>query len=114
MDDVNFNNFNVEHYIFNNTGNMDANFLKGFVSGGVFIGLLLSFINHKSAVSNYNDLKADTTYNKVVLDRIDYNIQIKDTTIYNIKKEMINYEEDVYNLTDSSTIVLFKQLLSDN
>lgn len=52
----------------------------------------------------------DTTYNKVVLDSIEYRIIEKDSTIKKIKYEMKYEVNKVYTLDDSATVKLFYQL----
>ena len=60
-----------------------------------------------------NIVKPDTTYNKVILDSIEYNIKKKDSVIVEIKKK-IKYEiEESNNLNDSDAVILFKQLASE-
>ena len=57
-----------------------------------------------------NIIKPDTTYNKVVLDSIEYNITKKDSVIYNIKQEMKNEVTESFELSDSVAVELFKEL----
>lgn len=65
-------------------------------------------IEHKEQV-----IIVDTVYNKVVLDSIEYNIIKRDSVVYNLKQEM-KYETDkVFNMSDSATIKLFYQLVSE-
>lgn len=65
------------------------------------------------AEATENITKPDTTYNKVILDSIEYNIKKKDSVIVEIKKK-IKYEiEEANNLNDSDAIILFKQLASE-
>lgn len=52
----------------------------------------------------------DTTYNKITLDSIDYNIIKKDSFIYNIKQEMKDEVTKSYNMDDSAAFELFKEL----
>lgn len=52
----------------------------------------------------------DTTYNKVVLDSIEYRIIEKDSTIKKIKYEMKYEVNKIYTLDDSATVKLFYQL----
>lgn len=56
----------------------------------------------------------DTTYNKIVLDSIEYNITKKDSVIYYIKYKMKNEVTKVLNLDDSAAVKLFKELASGN
>lgn len=65
-----------------------------------------------------NDIKDkeiinDTTYNKVTLDSIEYNIIKKDSTIYHLKEEYEKEVEQNYNSSDSDAIALFYKLVSD-
>lgn len=60
-----------------------------------------------------NIVKPDTTYNKVVLDSIEYNIIKKDSIIYYIKQEMKNEVIKVLELDDSSAVKLFEQLCAE-
>ena len=57
-----------------------------------------------------NIAKPDTTYNKVVLDSIEYNITKKDSVIYNIKQEMKDEVTESFELSDSVAVKLFKKL----
>jgi hypothetical protein len=52
----------------------------------------------------------DTSYNKVVLDSIEYHIIEKDSTIKKIKYQMKYEVNKVYTLDDSATVKLFYQL----
>lgn len=56
----------------------------------------------------------DTTYNKVLLDSINYNIKVKDSIIVNLKKK-IEYEmEQAINADDSCAIKQFHELAGTN
>jgi hypothetical protein len=52
----------------------------------------------------------DTSYNKVVLDSIEYRIIEKDSTIKKIKYQMKYEVNKVYTLDDSATVKLFYRL----
>lgn len=52
----------------------------------------------------------DTSYNKVILDSIEYRIIEKDSTIKKIKYQMKYEVNKVYTLDDSATVKLFYQL----
>lgn len=52
----------------------------------------------------------DTSYNKVVLDSIEYHIIKKDSTIKKIKYQMKYEVNKVYTLDDSATVKLFYRL----
>lgn len=54
----------------------------------------------------------DTTYNKVVLDSIEYNIIKRDSVIYEIQKKMKYEIEKSFLINDSSAVELFKKLAS--
>lgn len=56
---------------------------------------------------------ADTSYNKIKLDSINVEIGKHDTVIYNIKIKTKDEIDKVYQLNDSASIELFKQLVSD-
>lgn len=52
----------------------------------------------------------DTTYNKVVLDSIEYRIRIKDSVIVELKKQ-VKYEiEQAINANDSDAVKQFYEL----
>lgn len=65
-------------------------------------------IEHKEQV-----IVIDTVYNKVVLDSIEYNIIKRDSVVYNLKQEMQYETNKVFNMSDSATIKLFYQLVSE-
>ena len=52
----------------------------------------------------------DTVYNKVVLDSINYNIHIKDSTIVELKKKVEYETEQAINANDSDAIKQFYEL----
>lgn len=52
----------------------------------------------------------DTVYNKVVLDSINYNIHIKDSTIVKLKKKIEYETEQAINANDSNAIKQFYEL----
>lgn len=52
----------------------------------------------------------DTSYNKVILDSIEYRIIEKDSTIKKIKYQMKYEINKVYTIDDSATVKLFYQL----
>lgn len=54
----------------------------------------------------------DTTYNKVTLDSIEYNIIKRDSVIYEIQKKMKYEIEKSFLINDSSSVELFKKLAS--
>ena len=71
--------------------------------------------NDNNSKIDYNNVTLpDTTYNKVILDSIEYNIHKKDSTIVELKKR-IEYEmEQAINANDSIAIEQFKELASSN
>ncbi len=70
--------------------------------------------NNNSKIDCNNITLPDTTYNKVILDSIEYNIHKKDSTIIELKKR-IKYEmEQTINANDSIAIEQFKELAGTN
>lgn len=66
--------------------------------------------NNNSKIDYNNVIISDTTYNKVTLDSIEYNIHKKDSTIVELRKR-IKYEmEQAINANDSAAIKQFKEL----
>lgn len=59
---------------------------------------------------NTQEVFIDTTYNKIILDSIEYNIIKKDSVIYNIKQEMKDEVTKSFELSDSAAVNLFKEL----
>lgn len=68
-------------------------------------------VNTKQEISNIHNDDIDTTYNKIVLDSIEYNIIKKDSVIYNLKTEMQDEIEKSYILNDSASVKLFESLV---
>lgn len=54
--------------------------------------------------------QVDTTYNKVVLDSIEYNIKTIDSTIVNLKYKLKEDVKQVENISDSASVILFQRL----
>lgn len=52
----------------------------------------------------------DTTYNKVVLDSIEYNIIKRDSIIYKLKEKYYDELEKVISASDSDVVKQFKAL----
>lgn len=52
----------------------------------------------------------DTTYNKVILDSIQYNIKVKDSVIVKLKTKMQYEIEQAINSSDSDAIKQFYEL----
>lgn len=73
---------------------------------GVYIGSIIIINNIKP--NKFIDI--DTTYNKITLDSIEYNINKKDSFIIEFKKKFEYEKEQVLNASDSANIELFKQL----
>lgn len=75
---------------------------------GAYFAFYFHFKEHKDDVEPI--VVPDTTYNKVVLDSIDYNIKIKDSIIIKLKKK-VEYEIDkAINANDSITLMQFREL----
>ena len=79
--------------------------------GLFFYGFHLGYNKNKSKGIE-NTIIYDTTYNKVVLDSIEYNIIKKDSVIYKIKQEMKDEVTKSFGLNDSAAVELFKKLVS--
>lgn len=74
--------------------------------------LLIVMMNNEKP-NKSNTVIQDTTYNHIVLDSIKYKIIEKDTIIYKLHIKMKEDVEASYNLDDSSSIQLFKQLVNE-
>ena len=79
------------------------------------IFFIIGYVVKQKEINNdkYIINKADTVYNKIVIDSLEYNIIKKDSIIYNIKenvKEEINF---AINADDSTTVMLFQKLVSE-
>lgn len=89
----------------------------GVVIVSICIGLS-AYCYHRGLVRGRNEVienivKPDTTYNKVALDSIEYNIIKKDSIIKHIKYEMQHEIKKVNTINDSTAVKLFKQLCTD-
>lgn len=76
---------------------------------GFCLFIKLKFNNNKNDI-----ILQDTTYNTVILDKIKHNIIIKDSIITKIKYK---YETEIIkanNMSDSSSVELFKLLCSSD
>lgn len=83
-----------------------------FYVSGWFCGWMIGKKNHPSTNQiNLEHPIIDSTKQK--LDSIEYNIIYKDTIIYRIKEEMINDIKQVQTLDDSSAVIEFKKLVSE-
>lgn len=72
---------------------------------GYYIG------NNNNEKTNYdNVIIPDTTYNKVTLDSIEYNINKKESTIIELKKRTKYEIEQAINANDDIAIKQFKEL----
>lgn len=74
---------------------------------GCIIGVVIKYNAIRTPVEQQ---LIDTTYNKVVLDSIEFRIIEKDSTIKKIKYQMKYEVNKVYTLDDSATVKLFYQL----
>lgn len=74
---------------------------------------LVSRLSIKNDVSVEPVKPVDTTYNRVVIDSIEYNIIKRDSIIVQIKDSII-YELQLNQTADDTTVVVnFQKLLSD-
>lgn len=81
------------------------------IATSLVIGYFVGFITGYKCNRIENDIKPiDTTYNKIVLDSIEYNIRTKDTIIYNIKKQMKYEIEEAIVANDNDAVRQFKEL----
>lgn len=82
---------------------------------GCGVGTYFAFYFHFKENNNNNEITLpDTTYNKVTLDSIQYNINKKDSTIIEFKKKF-KYEKDkAINASDSDAIKRFNELAGSN
>lgn len=68
----------------------------------------------KNKIINNNDIQQpDTTYNRIILDSIEYNIIKKDSIIYKIKEDAKQEIDYAINANDSVTVMLFQKLVSE-
>lgn len=84
---------------------------------GIIMCLMLYIfynVKHNQKIKNEQTvIIGDTTYNKVVLDSIEYNIIYRDSIIYKLKEQM-EYEKDkVHNMSDNDAVKLFYELVSE-
>lgn len=85
-------------------------YLLGCIIGAIIAIYYHNKDNNKNNIK-YNDI--DTTYNKIKLDSIEYNITKKDSIITEIKKKF-EYEKDkAINASDSDAIKQFIELASE-
>ena len=77
---------------------------------GIVISIICCNILDNKYKEHTNINKIDTTYNKVLLDSIEYNIELKCSTIVELKR-LSKYEtEQAINSNDSTAIEQFKSL----
>lgn len=77
---------------------------------GIAISIICCNVLDNKRKEHININKIDTTYNKVLLDSIEYNIQLKCSTIVELKR-LSKYEtEQAINSNDSAAIEQFKSL----
>lgn len=80
--------------------------------------ILISYLFIKHEIRDYEEYKQqveiiDTTYNHIILDSIKYNIIIKDSIIYHIKHEYEDSIKQSITYDDSTSLELFKRLVSE-
>lgn len=75
-------------------------FIAGYVVGD----------KQNQIIDNKDVVLPDTTYNKVTLDSIEYNVIKKDSTIYKLKEEVKDEIEKALNVDDSIAVEQFKSL----
>lgn len=90
-------------------GNKKQHSVFAFVFGIVISIICCNILNNKYK-EHTNINKIDTIYNKVLLDSIEYNIELKCSTIVELKR-LSKYEtEQAINNNDSAAIEQFKSL----
>ena len=77
---------------------------------GLLIGMGIMDLIQRNDTSSHPVLQADTTYNKVKLDSIQFKVGKHDTTIYNLKIKLAHDKEAAYRLNDSDVVNMFKEL----
>lgn len=81
----------------------------GLILQVITIIVLTMFVSFFNRVDN--NVKIDTTYNKVLIDSIQLNITRTESTIVEYNK-ILNYEMDkANNLSNDSAVLLFRELL---
>lgn len=83
---------------------------------GCAIGAYFAFYFHfKEYEDNIESIAVpDTTYNKVILDSIEYNIHKKDSTIVELKKQTEYEMDQAINANDSIAVKQFYELAGAN
>lgn len=86
----------------------------------IVIGIVISFFlgvfigkEEFSYKNNNKEIIVDTSYNKIILDSIEYNINKKDSTITEIKKKFEYEKNKALNASDSDAIKQFIKLASE-
>lgn len=86
----------------------------------IVIGIVISFFlgvfigkEEFSYKNNNKEIIVDTSYNKIILDSIEYNINKKDSTITEIKKKFEYEKNKALNTSDSDAIKQFIKLASE-
>lgn len=87
----------------------------------VLIIIVFCFVGYYKSNQRLNrikELEAEVEYYKnaanpsgEVIDSLKYNIQYRDTTIFNIKKKYVEDVEIIKNMPDSSAVNLFHKLV---
>lgn len=67
-------------------------------------------MNYHPKVNTTNVELIDTTYNKVIMDSISYNIIVRDSTIIKLKKKSSYEIEQAISANDSIAVEQFKEL----
>ena len=68
-------------------------------------------IGNNCKINNIDNVDVyDTTYNKVILDSIQYNIKVKDSVIVKLKTKMQYEIEQAINADDSTAVEQFYKL----
>lgn len=70
--------------------------------------------NNNDNSNDTNFIQIDTSYNKVILDSINYNIIKRDSIIIKLNIKLKENVKQSYNLNDSASVELFKQLVGAN
>lgn len=81
----------------------------------IILGIISNELRYrylKTKIINNSTIIYDTFYDRTIIDCTKINIIKKDSIIYNIKQEAKNEIEEAINGNDSSTVVLFQDLLS--
>ena len=67
----------------------------------------------KQSTTDTSFIKVDTTYNKVTLDSIKYNIKRKDSIIYDYKHKTKYIYDEIKKIENDSVVKLFNQLTNE-